>query len=98
MSTTTRTPPTLGARMFASDRPSSGGVSKITTSAPLLVSAAKSRSIASESNSSGGLGGNGPAGITSKFGMPTAYMYGLREKLAGNGVVDRRMDDVGGVN
>src|SRR6266700_1416899 len=95
MSTTTRTPPTLGARMFASDRPSSGGVSKMTTSAPLLASAAKSRSIASESSSSGGFGGNGPAGMTSKFGMATAYMYELSEKLAGNGVADRRTGDDG---
>src|SRR2546428_10752176 len=94
------TPSTLGARMFASDKPNSGGVSKMTVSAPQPAMAVKKRSIAFESSNSGGFGGMGPAGMTSKFGMSTACMYGLREKLAasslltGKGAVDCHRGDV----
>src|SRR5205807_1664968 len=84
MSTTMSTPSTLGARMFASDRPSRGGVSKMITSAPQLANAVKKCAIAFESSSSAGFGGNGPVGMTIKFGMPTSCTYELREKLAGS--------------
>ena len=57
------------------------------TSASQLFSTVKKCSIAFESSNSGGFGGNSPAGMTSRFGMPTACTYKLREKLVGASVI-----------
>src|SRR5216684_8604186 len=84
ISTTISIPSTFEARIRASDRPSRGGESKITTSAPQFANAEHSRSMALEASNSGGLGGNGPAGMTRKLGIAVICTYVSKEKPGGS--------------
>src|SRR5579863_1120644 len=98
ISTTTITPSTLLARMLASERPSSGGVSKTMISAPEPERMEKKRSIAFESSNSGGFGGKTPEGMTRKFGTSTACTYDSSEKPGASGRLDCPLDGVGVMN